>query len=98
MKRKTFIQLGASLAFSRLVAPLNSWAQAPRLHNWAGNITYSTSNVQYPKSLSAVQQVVKKHAKLKTLGTRHCFNTIADSKHDLLSTRDLNKVVSLDRK
>jgi xylitol oxidase len=98
MKRKTFIQLGTSLALSRLVAPLDSWAQAPRLRNWAGNITYSTSNVQYPKTLAEVQQLVRKHAKLKTLGTRHCFNTIADSRYDLLSTRDLQKVVSLDRK
>jgi xylitol oxidase len=98
MKRKTFIQLGTTLALSRLVAPLDSWAQAPRLRNWAGNITYSTSNVQYPKTLAEVQQLVRKHAKLKTLGTRHCFNTIADSRYDLLSTRDLKKVVSLDRK
>jgi xylitol oxidase len=98
MKRKTFIQLGTTLALSRLVAPLDSWAQAPKLRNWAGNITYSTSNVQYPKTLAEVQQLVRKHAKLKTLGTRHCFNTIADSRYDLLSTRDLKKVVSLDRK
>jgi xylitol oxidase len=98
MKRKTFIRLGATLAASPLLAPLTSWAQAPRLKNWAGNLTYSTGNVQYPKSVAEVQQLVKKHQKLKTLGTRHCFNTIADSKYDLLSTRDLNKVISVDRK
>ncbi|CAN5435142.1 FAD-binding protein [soil metagenome] len=98
MKRKTFIRLGATVAASPLLAPLNSWAQAPRLQNWAGNITYSTGNVQYPKSVAEVQTLVKKHPKIKTLGTRHCFNTIADSRDDLLSTRDLNKVVSLDRK
>jgi xylitol oxidase len=98
MKRKTFIQLGAAFAAGPILAPLNSWAQAPRLQNWAGNLTYSTGNVQYPKSVAEVQQLVKMHTKLKTLGTRHCFNTIADSKDDLLSTRDLNKVISLDKK
>jgi xylitol oxidase len=98
MKRKTFIRLGATLAAGPFLNPINAWSQAPRLKNWAGNITYSTGNVQYPKSVAEVQQLVKKHAKIKTLGTRHCFNTIADSKYDLLSTRDLNKVVSLDRK
>jgi xylitol oxidase len=98
MKRKTFIRFGATLAAGPLLAPLNAWAQVPRLQNWAGNLTYSTGNVQYPKSVSEVQAVVKKHPKLKTLGTRHCFNTIADSKNDLLSTRDLNRIVSLDRK
>src|SRR5438045_500704 len=98
MKRKTFIRLGATVAASPLLAPLNSWAQGPRLQNWAGNITYSTGNVQYPKSVAELQQLVNKHSKLKILGTRHCFNTIADSKDDLISTRDLNKVISLDQK
>jgi xylitol oxidase len=81
-----------------LLSSLTGWANQPRLQNWAGNLTYSTGNVQYPKTVAEVQQIVKKHSKLKTLGTRHCFNTIADSKDDLLSTRDLNKVVSLDKK
>jgi xylitol oxidase len=98
MKRKTFIQLGTTVAAASVLSPLNSWRQAPRLQNWAGNVTFSTGNVQYPKSVAEVQAIVKKNPKLKTLGTRHCFNTIADSKDDLISTRDLNKVVSIDRK
>jgi xylitol oxidase len=81
-----------------LLSPLSGFAAQPRLKNWAGNLTYSTDNVQYPKSVAEVQQVVKQHSKLKALGTRHCFNTIADSKDDLLSTKELNKVVSLDAK
>jgi len=40
---------------------------------------------------------VKKNDKLKVLGTRHCFNTIADSRDRFVSLRDMNKVVSLDR-
>jgi xylitol oxidase len=81
-----------------LISPLSSWAQTPRLKNWAGNLTYSTANVQYPKSVAEVQQLVKKLPKAKPLGTRHCFNKIADSKDDLISTKELNKVVSLDAK
>ena len=34
--------------------------------------------------------------KIKVLGTRHCFNTIADSTDNLLSTKEMNKVVSPD--
>ncbi len=81
-----------------LLSSLSGWAQAPRLKNWAGNLTYSTDNVQYPKTVEEVQQIVKKHPKLKALGTRHCFNTIADSKDDLLSTKELNKVIAVDKK
>jgi len=81
-----------------LLSPLSAWAQQERLKNWAGNLTYSTGNVQYPKTVEEVQSLVKKHGKLKALGTRHCFNTIADSKDDLLSTKEMNKVVSIDAK
>src|SRR6202042_2846366 len=54
--------------------------------------------VFYPTSVDEVQQLVKKHSKLKALGTRHCFNNIADSRDNLLSTSKMNKVVSLDPK
>ncbi|MGF7039249.1 FAD-binding protein [Mucilaginibacter lappiensis] len=98
MKRKTFIQLSTTLMATPLLSSLGALAQPKRLKNWAGNLTYSTDNVFYPKSVEEVQQLVKKHSKLRALGTRHCFNTIADSKDNLVSTRDLNKVVSLDKK
>ena len=81
-----------------LLSSLEGWAQAPRLKNWAGNLTYNTDHVFYPKSVQEVQQLVKTHTKLKVLGTRHCFNTIADSKDNLLSTKELNKVINLDKK
>ena len=70
--------------------------QQERLTNWAGNLTYSTGNVFYPRTVDEVQDLIKKHTMIKGLGTRHCFNTIADSKDNLLSTKELNKVVSLD--
>ncbi|MGN6639409.1 MAG: FAD-binding protein, partial [Mucilaginibacter sp.] len=98
MKRKTFIQLSTTLMAAPLLSPLTDWAQEERLKNWSGNLTYSTGNVQYPKSVAQVQQLVRKHNKLKALGTRHCFNSIADSRDDLLSTKELNQVISLDEK
>ncbi|HTD99762.1 MAG TPA: D-arabinono-1,4-lactone oxidase [Mucilaginibacter sp.] len=99
MKRKTFIQLSATLMATPLLSPLNSWAQQhEKLKNWAGNLTYSTDKVHYPKTVAEVQQLVKKLSKVKALGTRHCFNTIADSKDELISTRDLNKVITIDKK
>jgi len=98
MKRKTFIQLSTTLMATPLLSKFESLAAQPRLKNWAGNLTYSTDHVQYPKSVAEVQQLIKKLPKLRVLGTRHCFNTIADSKDNLVSTRDLNKVISIDAK
>ncbi len=73
-----------------------SFDQQERLKNWAGNIIYSTDNVFYPETTEAIQQLVKDHAKIKALGTKHCFNRIADSSNNLISTSKLNKVLSLD--
>ncbi len=96
MKKRTFIKLSSALVAAPLIAPFESWAQDEKLKNWAGNLEYSTSKIDYPKLLEEVQQIVKKHSKLKVLGTRHCFNTIADSKYDFISLREMKKIVSLD--
>lgn len=96
MKRKTFLKLSSAFAAAPMFSPIKSWAQQEKLKNWAGNIEYSTSNVFYPKSVEEVQGLVKKCSKLRALGTRHCFNRIADSNHNLISTKEMNKVVALD--
>lgn len=96
MKRITFIKLASASAATPLVAPYAGWAQQEKLKNWAGNLEYSTHRVYYPKNVSEVQTLVKKCRRLRTLGTRHCFNRIADSKDNLVSTKGLNKVVVLD--
>jgi xylitol oxidase len=96
MKRKTFIKLSSTLMAAPFLSPLSTFAQQARLKNWAGNLTYSTGNIFYPTSVEEVQQLVKQGNKLKALGTRHCFNRIADSRDSLLSTSKMNKVISLD--
>jgi alditol oxidase len=66
------------------------------IRNWAGNIEYSTPHIHHPASVEEVQTLVRQLKKCRVLGTRHCFNTIADSEHHLISTSGLNKIVSLD--
>src|SRR5580704_19158197 len=98
MKRKTFIQISATAMATPILSHFSvlSSGQQERLTNWAGNLTYGTGNVFYPRTVEEVQQLVTGHKKIKGLGTRHCFNTIANSTDNLLSTKELNKVVSLD--
>lgn len=66
-----------------------------KLKNWSGNVEYSTNNVFYPTSVEEVQKLVKDCNKPRPLGTRHCFNRIADSKDHLISLTEMNKVLSL---
>ena len=96
MQRKTFIKLSSAFAAAPVISSIPNIMQQEKLKNWAGNLTYSTSNVFYPASIQEVQAIVKKCDKLRGLGTRHCFNTIADSKDNLISSGKLNKILSLD--
>ena len=95
MNKRTFMKLFAVLLASPFFSPLLSWA-GDKLKNWAGNLTYSTDRLYPAHSLAEVQSHVKKQSKLKVLGTRHCFNNIADSTEDFLSLKPMDEVVALD--
>jgi len=97
MQRKTFIRLSSAMAAAPLLSNFPAMAQKEKLQNWAGNLTYSTSNVFYPNTVSELQSLVKKCTRLRGLGTRHCFNTIADSKYNLISSGKLTNILSLDK-
>jgi len=84
MKKRTFIKLCTAAATMPFELP--SFAAPEKLSNWAGNIEYSTDNVATANSVAAVQDFVRRHSGFKTLGTRHCFNRIADSSQQLLTT------------
>ena len=79
MKKRTFLKLSSALMAAPVVSPLSVWAPGDELKNWAGNLEYSTDRLYPANSLEQVREFVKKQSKLKVLGTRHCFNNIADS-------------------
>ncbi len=47
--------------------------------NWAGNLTYSASRIEHPASVAELREVVSRGGALRMLGSRHCFNDIADT-------------------
>lgn len=46
--------------------------------NWAGNLGYAAEEVLRPTTLEELSEQVAAAARIKPLGTRHCFNDIAD--------------------
>jgi len=96
MNKRTFIKLFAAAMAIPAVSRLLAWAGGEKLKNWAGNLDYSTDRLYAATSLEQVQDYVKKESKLKVLGTRHCFNNIADSKDGFLSLKPMDKVIALD--
>jgi len=80
-----------------VLSPVLSWALGSKLKNWAENVEYSTEQMYSANSLEQITNVVKAQQNLKVLGTRHCFNRIADSTHSFLSLKPMDKVAALDR-
>ncbi len=96
MNKRTFIKLFAAMIASPVISPLFAWAQSNKLKNWAGNLEYGTDRLYSANSLEQVRDYVKKQSKLKVLGTRHCFNNIADSTHNILSLKSMDEGGALD--
>jgi xylitol oxidase len=65
--------------------------------NWAGNYVYSAERWHFPETVAQVQDVVVSCTKLRAVGTRHSFNGIADSTHDMVSLERCDRVLTLDR-
>ena len=71
MNRRSFITTSAVLSAGTLLSGCKvnePEYQSELLHNWAGNINYSTQNIYYPMSVEEVQQIIKNNARLKCLG------------------------------
>ena len=96
MNKRTFLKMFSSLMATPIVSPVLAWALGDKLHNWAGNVEYSTERLYSANSVEQVRDFVRKQASLKVLGTRHCFNRIADSTDYFLSLKEMNKVVAID--
>ncbi len=65
------------------------------LTNWSGNITYSTDHVHEASDAEQIRSLLASGDRVKVQGTRHCFNTIADSRYNLLSLKPMQEM-SLD--
>jgi len=96
VKKRSFLQLLSAALASPVLAPLFAWLAQSKLTNWAGNLTYSTGRLEQAASVEQVRTLLRSHDKVKVLGTRHCFNSIADSRYNLLSLKPMHQVIALD--
>lgn len=96
VNKRTFVKLLSAAIASPVVAPLLAWMTDDKLRNWAGNVEYGTGQLYSAASLEQVKQFVRKQRSMKVLGTRHCFNKIADSTNQFLSLKAMDQVVALD--
>jgi len=97
MTKRNFLQLSSAFITGTLLSRLTAWSQNKQLQNWAGNYIYSTNHLDQAKSTGELISLVKKYDKMKVLGTRHCFNNIADSKTNFVSLTDWNQPITIDK-
>jgi alditol oxidase len=64
--------------------------------NWAGNLTYRAARLHRPTSVEEVRRIVAGSERIKALGSRHCFNDIADTPADLVGLDGLDTPVEFD--
>src|ERR1700722_249978 len=89
MNKRTFLKM-LSTSFASPVA--QAWTENQKLTNWAGNVSYSTDRLHESASVEDIQSFVRLQDKVKVLGTRHCFNSIADSRDNLLSLKPMHEI------
>lgn len=98
MDKREFLKTsGAMVAGSMLSRFSSGQPQSAARENWAGNLTYSTDHLHTPASIEEVRQVVMQCAKLRALGTRHSFSTIADSTANQISLKRLDEITINDK-
>lgn len=64
--------------------------------NWASNLAYGATRVVAPRSLDELAEVVRTSERVKALGSRHCFNTIADTDGVHVLSSGLPAEISID--
>jgi len=98
MKRNDFLKTSAAILTGGMVMPLLSCKDAANevRSNWAGNYFYKAKNLHEPGTIEELKALVKKLGQQKALGSMHCFNDIADSPLNQISTKNLNKIIAVD--
>jgi len=64
--------------------------------NWSGHAPFHAARFHQPTTLAELQEIVRNADKARVIGSRHCFNDIADTSGDLLSLGKLDKSVTID--
>ncbi len=99
MNKRTFLKTSSTFLAGSLLAPLSSCRsdlQRVQRTNWAGNLTYRAKQLGLPSSVAEAQEIIRKSRSIRALGSRHCFNAIADSTSAQISLEKLNGIVELD--
>ncbi|WP_434968654.1 FAD-binding protein [Microbacterium sp. bgisy207] len=64
--------------------------------NWAGNLTYRAEAVRAPQSIDELSDIVTRSPRVRALGSRHSFSSIADTEGTLVSLARMPREIEID--
>ena len=64
--------------------------------NWSGNYAYRAARLHRPRTMAALQELVRGAERIRALGTRHSFTSMADSA-ELVSLSELEGAITVDQ-
>ncbi len=64
--------------------------------NWAGNLRYRAAALEAPETVDDLRRLVAAAPRIRALGTRHSFNTLADTSRTLVSLARLPVLPEID--
>ena len=63
--------------------------------NWAGNLSYRAAEVAHPASVDELRGRLAAGGPVRMLGTRHCFNDIADTDGALIALDRMPRIIEV---
>lgn len=79
-----------------VAVPSSGARRVSSARNWAGNIEYSARRIAAPHSYDDLRSLITSGDRVKAVGSRHDFSTVADTAGDLISLEDLPRVFEID--
>ena len=64
--------------------------------NWAGNVQFGERELARPSSVDQLQGIVRGNDRVKALGSRHSFSTVADTPGVLIDLSDMPHRLEID--
>ncbi|MDZ7692454.1 MAG: FAD-binding protein [Balneolaceae bacterium] len=96
MDKRTFLKITSIAVTGTMFNPPFLYRPDQEIgSNWAGNYHYKAKELHEPGNVADVQGLVKKSDKVSVLGSRHSFNSIADTSQNLLSVANFKQIGSL---
>lgn len=93
MDKRQFLKTsGAFIAASVLPGSAGRDDGATSRSNWSGNYTYRAQRLDVPRRVPELQEIIRKHSRVKALGARHSFNSIADTAGDQISLKHFDEM------